>query len=462
MSRYVMAQAGMLLTLFAFTPVPAQAATSTAVGSTAAVAAAQDNNAGRTRQASRTRSEATPDQIRESTRLALRNASVTCNLTDSRELGRTADGVYVYEAACSEGMGYVVTTASPPSALNCLVVERQAEQAREEDPAAQAPECLLPGNANPSAFVQPWAQALQIGCQVDEVAWVGRTGGGDDRYEIGCADADGYWIEVSQGGEPKSKIACLEIPAATGGCRFTTPAEQAGGIQAMLAGSPAADCAAAEARFMGGNQNGRFYELKCASGAGQVVRLSQDGAFQQAYDCAQAANIGDGCTLTDAATAVAAQAEARAARLAELGFTCSITQQRVIGAESSTGSPREVSEYQCSDKPLGMVTLLPATGSDNAEQWDCLTAKARGVTCQYTTDDQLKAALGQMLQADGKSCQVAEFRISGGMATAAGEVIEVKCDGGQGYIAEFPATRQSAGQVQTCAQSAAAGEACRL
>ncbi len=465
MSRYVMAQAGMLLTLFAFTPIPAHAQEVRRTQPGDVPEAQRDTGASRLGRARPQREAAAaqaPEEIAAVATQALTAASVSCQVTNAREIGRLPDGSSsVLEAACATGPGYVLTTATPPVVFNCLIAANQADDAVAANPEATPPRCELPENADVLAAVQPWVQAAGLSCQVDQVQWVGRTGNGSDRYEVGCNGAGGAWIEIGQDGSVTNTLDCLQIPANAGACEYTTAAESAAGIQARLAGSPAADCAASQARYMGANQNGRFFELKCASGVGQVVRLGNDGAFQQAYDCAQAANIGDGCQLSDAGAAVAAQGEQRAARLAELGRPCTVTDQRVIGREGD-GAQREVVEFGCSDAPLGLVALFAAEGAQGSEAIDCLTAKGRSLTCQFTTEDQIKGVLGQMLQASNRACDVSDYRIAGLMAEGDGQVIEVKCASGSGFLGEFPATRTAAGQIQTCTQAAQVGDRCEL
>ena len=464
MSRYVMAQAGMLLTLFAFTPIPAHAQQAPRHSQDQRDVQERDTNASRLGRgaAARQGTAQTPEEAAAAATQALTAAGVSCQVVNAREVGRIPDGTgAVLEAACAAGPGYVLTTTTPPTAFNCLIATRQADDAVAANPAATPPRCELPQNADLSAAVQPWAQAADIGCSVDQVRWVGRTGASNDRYEIGCNGTGGAWIEVAQNGSFVSKLDCLQIPASAGTCEFTTAAESAAGIQAQLAGSPAADCSASQVRYMGANENGRFFELKCATGAGQVVRVADNGAFQQAYDCAQAANIGDGCQLSDTQAAVAAQGEQRAARLAELGRPCTVADQRVIGREGD-GAQREVVEFGCSDAPLGLVALFAAEGAQGSEAIDCLTAKGRSLTCQFTTEDQIKGVLGQMLQASNRACDVSDYRIAGLMAEGDGQVIEVKCASGSGFLGEFPATRTAAGQIQTCTQAAQVGDRCEL
>lgn len=469
--RTAMAQGAVFLTMLAFTPMPAQAAgtagdrpipaRAAAMGVAHNLAAASGQSATRTRGRSR-ENQQTPEQVRESAENAARLAGLTCDVTDAQALGTVSEGVTLYEIGCAAGPGYIITNASPPTTFNCLIAAKQAEQARAEDPAATPPTCTLRDNADTLADVAPWAAAAGVTCTVDQVAWIGRLPNGSDRYEVGCANAEGAWIEVSQTGQAGGKLDCQQVPATVGACAFTTAAEVAAGFSSRLAGTPAADCNPGEVRYLGANSNGSFYELKCASGEGRVVRFAAEGgAFQQSYDCAQAANIGDGCKLTDASTAVAANDQARAARLAELNLACAVTNQRVIGREN-TGAGREVVEFACSDRPIGLVAFLPAEGASGGEGIDCLTAKARTVVCQFTTDDQLKAAMTAMFQAAGKPCDVSAYRITGAMASGAGEVAEVKCAAGGGFFAELPATRDRVGEAQTCTEARAVGDTCQL
>ncbi len=461
MSRYAMAQAGMLLTLVAFSPIPAAAQEAAPAKDIPVEDGRLNRDVSRSRGNPAPAQARTPEQVAAAAAEAFSAAGLACDVTASREIGLMPDGASVIEAACATGLGQIVVTSTPPTVLNCLTVSVQANQALAQNPQATPPRCELPENANAVAGVQPWTQALGIRCTVDDARWIGRTGSNLDRYEIGCSGADGYWIEVAQDGTPASKLECLQIPAGAGTCEFTTPAESAAGIQARLVGSPAADCAATEVRYMGANPNGRFYELKCSTGAGQVVRLADDGGFQQAYDCAQAANIGDGCQLSDGQAAMAAQNERRAGLLAGLGKPCTATDQRLIGQESG-GAHREVVEFKCSDAPLGVIALFAAEGAPGSEAIDCLTAKGRSLTCQFTTEDDIKDAQSRMLQAAGRNCAVADYRVIGLMDGRAGQVIEVKCSDGAGFIGEFPATRDRVGDVQTCARAESLGDSCEL
>ena len=93
--------------------------------------------------------------------------------------------------------------------------------------------------------------------------------------------------------------------------RFTTTAENATFVKALLAGSEAASCNVVEARLMGQNANGMFYEAKCDGADGVIARVNAENAVQQIYPCATAQRIGGGCKLTTAPAAAAAPAGGR-------------------------------------------------------------------------------------------------------------------------------------------------------
>ena len=73
----------------------------------------------------------------------------------------------------------------------------------------------------------------------------------------------------------------------------------------------AAGCDVTEARLMGQNANGMFYEAKCAGADGVIARVNAENVVQQIYPCATAQRIGGGCTLTPAPAAAPAPAGGR-------------------------------------------------------------------------------------------------------------------------------------------------------
>lgn len=219
-----------------------------------------------------------------------------CQVTESKRVGFDAQHQPIYEAACASGLGYLFVAGTPPAAVDCVRLASTARLLREQDPAAEVGAlCELPANADPVAVVAKFAREAGVTCDVDEALEVGQSLGATI-YEVGCAGRDGYWLQRS--GLTLSKTECLQVQNQGEPCRFTTPAEQAATLGIWLAGSPAATCEVQQARYLGGNDDGSFYEARCATGDGYVAQLDQQKAVQRTYPCAAAKHIGGGCTLT--------------------------------------------------------------------------------------------------------------------------------------------------------------------
>lgn len=249
---------------------------------------------GRQARAPRAPSEA---QVRTAVQGHLTSLGNTCQITEAKLLGQTPDKSSLYEVACAAGPGYIVLGSTPPSATDCLVLATSAENARAKDPAAEVGTvCSLPANDNGPAVFEAYAREAGMDCVIDGAGIVGAAADGAIVYEIGCANADGARIQKSASGWTRSP--CFELASINATCKFTQPAEQAATLKSWLAGSDAAACDVQQARFMGQNANGSFYEAACAGADGVIVRFNTEKAVQQVYPCATAQQIGGGCKLT--------------------------------------------------------------------------------------------------------------------------------------------------------------------
>lgn len=422
--------------------------------------ARQDYEDGRLRASLRStrRSNRSEVQIDLATREALTAAGVTCQLVTSTEVGEIAGGKYLYEAACEQGSGYLVTSGEPPAVYDCL----QLASSLELNPLAEgetATECTLPANKNRAALIAPLAHAANISCRVDNGLHLGLSSDGKNRYEVGCDGSDGYWIDVDSAGTA-SKISCLTVTASNAECRYTTPEEQTATLRERFSGPNAPACTVEQGRGAGATPTSEFFEVKCAGGAGYMFRANLAGEFQQAYTCEQAVSIAGGCKLTDMSGALATVSERRMGQLAAAGVTCTSTAEIKIGQERGEGG-REVVEFTCSESPVGLVGYLPLQGNDDVAVQDCLSATARGVICQATSADTIKAVLSASLQAGGTDCTVVEFRSKGSLGEGVGDSIEVKCADGSGYLADVPANRRAPSATRSCV-GLPASEACSI
>lgn len=260
------------------------------------------------RQRSQAAAPADPAVIKAEVETLFTTASTTCQVTDSKLLGVSAEQVKIYEASCSEGPGYILVASTPPQVVDCVILDSQAQAARAANPEAPAasPTCTLPGNQDIQGFLKAYATQAGVPCTVDEVKVRGQSGDGAVIYEVGCAGVDGYWIEKEASGWKKTE--CLQIVSQNSTCQFTTPAEQAATVKAWLPGSEAAACDVQQVRLMGQNANGRFIEMTCAGADGVIIRQNAEHAVQQVYPCATAQQIGGGCKLTTTPPAATPQA----------------------------------------------------------------------------------------------------------------------------------------------------------
>lgn len=251
----------------------------------------------------------TPEQNKAAADALLAATSTTCQTTETSLRGQIGEGQAVYEVSCATGPGYVLIGSTPPQAVDCVLLSGQADIARSKDPEADVGlQCLIEANKDVVKVVAAYAAEAGVKCTVDQGASVGKSSDGNVIYEAGCAGVDGAWLEKTPTGWTTTD--CLKVISSNGVCRYTTPAEQAATVKAWFANTAAAPCDVTEARFMGSNANGAFYEAKCAAGDGLIARFDNAMAVQQVYPCAEASMIGGGCKLGTAPAAAVAPAAA--------------------------------------------------------------------------------------------------------------------------------------------------------
>lgn len=252
----------------------------------------------------------TPEQILAAAQAQMALTTTGCQVSEAKLMGKTATDTTVYEVACGTAPGYIVETKTPPEALSCIVLAHSADVARAANPdAPPPPQCTIAANTDIQKFLRQYAKDAGVACTVDQAKLRGQSSDGAVVYEVGCADGPGFWIK--QQAATWTKTPCIQVLAERGTCEFTTTAENAAFVKTLLAGSEAASCNVTEARLMGQNANGVFYEAKCDGADGVIARLNAENAVQQVYPCATAQAIGGGCKLTTAPAAAAAPAGGR-------------------------------------------------------------------------------------------------------------------------------------------------------
>ena len=251
----------------------------------------------------------TPEQILAAAQAQMALTTTGCQVSEAKLLGKTAADTTVYEVACGTAPGYIVETKTPPEASSCIILAHSADVARAADPTATPAQCTLAANTDVQKFLRQYAKDAGVACTVDQAKLRGQSSDGAVVYEVGCSDGPGYWIK--QQAATWAKTPCIQVVAERGVCDFTTATENAAFVKTLLAGSEAASCNVTEARLMGQNANGVFYEAKCDGADGVIARLNAENVVQQIYPCATAQQIGGGCKLTTAPAAAAAPAGGR-------------------------------------------------------------------------------------------------------------------------------------------------------
>lgn len=318
-SRLAAAFAALVFSAFAVAPVTAQDQERQQPQQQQQIPQSADN-ASAVRQSSGSRTSArprrerapappTPEQILAAAQAQMALTTTGCQVSEAKLLGKTAADTTVYEVACGTAPGYIVETKTPPEASSCIILAHSADVARAADPTASPAQCTLAANTDVQKFLRQYAKDAGVACTVDQAKLRGQSNDGAVVYEVGCSDGPGYWIK--QQAATWTKRPCIQIVAENGTCEFTTASENAAFVKTLLAGSEAASCNVTEARLMGQNANGVFYEAKCDGADGVIARLNAENVVQQIYPCATAQQIGGGCKLTTAPAAAAAPAGGR-------------------------------------------------------------------------------------------------------------------------------------------------------
>ncbi len=240
----------------------------------------------------------TPAELAASAQALVTSAGVTCEVTEAVLRGQTDQRQLTYEAACATGPGYILIASTPPQAVDCVLLAGQADIERARDPEADVgTQCQIAQNTDVVRVIRTYAAEAGLTCTVDQGASIGKSQNDNLIYEVGCQGLDGAWLEREATGWKVTE--CVQVVTQNGTCRFSTAAEQAATLKARFASNAeAAACDVTQARYMGANANGSFFEAKCGAGNGIIARFNTAFEVQQVYPCETAQRIGGGCTLT--------------------------------------------------------------------------------------------------------------------------------------------------------------------
>jgi hypothetical protein len=265
----------------------------------------------------------------------LKALQIDCQLTDARHVASgkaTAGGqpvdVGLYEIACGNGMGYLLTLMGLASAsgISCFAASA-TQQGDVSDPAKVDLKCRLPANESLNTMATKVMRNAGAMCDARDLKWLGQSAEPKVDYtEIACTDGQGVVLRTPTPGS-NGKIDVLSCKDAA-----------ARGAQCQMSGTAPATAAAAATPIAGAS----------ASAAEPRPDLQW---FKDA--------------------------------LKNNGVSCEVKKARIVGRESI--KRRYIVEYQCPQQPRGLVAYVPSGGDavNPFESIDCDAAAVRKIACQF-------------------------------------------------------------------------------
>jgi hypothetical protein len=230
---------------------------------------------------------------------------VSCEIADAvyRGQGPGEAAPHVYEAACADGMGYVLSLAGDSlSGTTCLSGDELAAQVK----------CALPANADQKAVAEAVMRGRAVPCKVLDVRWLGVDAGHRDNVEVACEGTGGKVLRYPRPGYPGELdvLDCDQASAAGVRCQLTTPAPGPDGeadsrptlgwFKEALARN-GVSCETRKARIVGRESIKRRYvvEFQCAGRPeGLIALVPAEGDTVNSFEsmsCTAAGNRGITC-----------------------------------------------------------------------------------------------------------------------------------------------------------------------
>jgi hypothetical protein len=133
-------------------------------------------------------------------------------------------------------------------------------------------------------------------------------------------------------------------------------------------------------------------ETACEGGGGHVMRSPQMGSSGklEVLSCQDAITQGVACQLSpQALSASQSGTDSRPTlswfkeALSRNGVSCESKRARIVGRESI--KRRYLVEFECSDRPDGLVAFVPPAGDtvNSFESMNCVSAAERGIHCDF-------------------------------------------------------------------------------
>ncbi|HEY2483084.1 MAG TPA: hypothetical protein VGI30_12940 [Caulobacteraceae bacterium] len=393
-------------------------------------------------------------------------AGSDCQVADARFVGEATDPktkakTTLYEVACTGSEGLLVQKVSTESAPAVFTCEEAASAAASGNKGAT--QCMLPGNADPKAGLQPFIAKSGAACTPDKVRALGHSTT-NAFFELACKEgAPGYILQISAPprlDKPVTAEPCLMFePTNNVHCELTDRATQMSIVDKLMAqtGKP---CVMKDRGFIGVAANGTtYYEAACQDGKGYVVQQAPGGGTPKLIDCVNADAIAGGCKLTDTRKAKTEQNGLYTQLAKKAGYDCAVSGYYPF-AETMPG--KEIVELTCSNRPDGAIAIFPVSGGVG-EVYDCAHSELLSFRCSMSKVDAAYPKLTADLKGLGKAtCVVSEARVVGVTPDKRG-YIDVGCaDGLPGYMIEYGMSPLKARSTLVCAEAQGISGGCTL
>jgi hypothetical protein len=271
-----------------------------------------------------------PLAVKHSTEM-LKALQISCQLTDAQHIaaGKSMAGgkpvnIGLYEVACANGMGYLLTLRdlSTASGISCLAASATPSN-ETSDPGKVDLKCRLPANQNVGEMATTVMRNAGTTCAARDVKWLGESAEPKlDYTEVACSDDRGFVL------------------------RTPTPGS-AGNIDVLTCQDAAI--------------HGAKCQMSAAGSAAAAAVTTAPAPESQARPTLQ--------WFKEA--------------LSRNGVACDVKKARIVGRESI--KRRYIVEYQCPQQPHGVVAYVPSDGDTvNPFEWiDCDAAATRKLTCEF-------------------------------------------------------------------------------
>ena len=239
-------------------------------------------------------------------------------------------------------------------------------------------------------------RVLNVSCAVTDAAYRGVAPDNAERhvYEAACNDGLGYLFFLQQ--ETLTGTSCLATGSDESQMKCALPANSDSRIMAgTVLKNSHIQCNVKEVKWLGASAaNLDHVEVACESSGGYVMRSPQPGSSGKldVLSCPDAIKQGITCELSvNAPSATVSTADLRPTLswfkevLSRNGVSCQSKRARIVGRESI--KRRYLVEFECSDRPEGLIAFVPPAGDTaNAfESMSCAVAAERGIRCELLT-----------------------------------------------------------------------------